>query len=159
MNSDRLNRWLTLVANIGVVTGLVLLIVELNQNSALVRAQIHQARSDNYVSMSVDMADSEFLMPAFLKFSEAGGWKNPSALDSLDPLEAARIRRYAQGRLAGYDNLFYQFRQGYLDEAFYRSRVEGSVKRLGPFWVKQGMLEGITPNFRTEVERILSEDS
>ena len=34
MNADNLNKWLTLVANVGVVIGLV-------------RAQIHQARSDS----------------------------------------------------------------------------------------------------------------
>jgi len=86
MNSGTVNKWLTLSANIGVVIGLVLLILELNQNSALVRAQIHQARADNYVAASVDMADSEFLLPAYQKFIEAGGWTEPTSLDELNPL-------------------------------------------------------------------------
>lgn len=44
MNVDNVDRWLTLGANIGVLVGLALLIVELGQNSDLVRTQIHQAR-------------------------------------------------------------------------------------------------------------------
>ena len=39
MNADNVNKWLTLSANIGVVIGLILLLVELDQNSDLVRAQ------------------------------------------------------------------------------------------------------------------------
>ncbi len=46
MNSDNVNKWLTLSANIGVVFGLILLLVELDQNSDLLRSQIHQSRSD-----------------------------------------------------------------------------------------------------------------
>ncbi len=156
MNTDKVNRWLTLGANFGVVAGLILLIMEINQNSALVRAQIHQARSDNYVATSMEMADSEFLMPAFQKFTVAGSWHEPSALDALDPIEAARVRRYAQARLAEYDNLFYQHQQGYLDEEFYQSRVVGSIERIAPFWIVNGMLGGITPGFRAEIERVMS---
>ncbi len=44
MKADNVNKWLTLSANIGVVIGLVLLLIELDQNSDLLRAQIHQAR-------------------------------------------------------------------------------------------------------------------
>ena len=41
MDADRLNRWLTLIANLGVVAGLVFLAVELNQNT---KATIAEAR-------------------------------------------------------------------------------------------------------------------
>jgi hypothetical protein len=39
MDSDRLNHWLTLGANIGVLVGIILLIVELDQNREAVQAQ------------------------------------------------------------------------------------------------------------------------
>ena len=39
MESERLNRWLTLGANLGVLVGILLLVFELNQNRDLVRAQ------------------------------------------------------------------------------------------------------------------------
>ncbi len=155
MKADSINRWLTLGANIGVVIGLILLIVELNQNSNLVRAQIHQARSDNYESFMLDMADTEFLLPAYEKFSAAGGPADVSALDVLDSIERERIRRYFQGRLGGYDNLFFQYQQGYLDEGFYESKIAGSIRRLYPIWLELDLLEnGVTTDFREEIERI-----
>ena len=39
MNSHKLNRWLTLAANIGVIAGIILLAVELQQNNELLAAQ------------------------------------------------------------------------------------------------------------------------
>ncbi len=80
MNTESVTRWLTLGANVGVLSGLILLLIELDQNSDLVRAQIHQARSDAHVLMKEDGADSEFLLPALLKFQSAGG---PDNLDAM----------------------------------------------------------------------------
>ena len=50
MKFDGLNQWLTLMANFGVVAGLILLIVEINQNTEMVRAQINQSRADTAIS-------------------------------------------------------------------------------------------------------------
>ena len=39
MDTDRLNRWLTLGANIGVLIGIVLLVIEVRQNNSNLVAQ------------------------------------------------------------------------------------------------------------------------
>ncbi len=163
-SADRVNQWLTLGANMGVLIGLILLIVELNQNSDLLRAQIHQARSDNFESFGVEFADTELLLPAMVKFSEAGGPRDVSALDQLDPIERARVVRYYRARLAGYDNLYYQYRNGFLDEDFYSVRVVNTVRFLTPIWEEIGALRlgaenpRVTKSFAAEIERIMSEE-
>ena len=157
MNLEGLNRWITLGANVGVVVGLALLIIEIRQNSELVRAQIHQSRSDNYVSERQAVADSQFILPVTVKLMTAGDYLDPANLDVLDPTERERFRRYLQSRHADYDNLFYQYRLGYLDESFYQSRVAGSIKRLLPMWEELGLLEYGTPEFQKEIERIAAE--
>lgn len=43
--ADRLNRWLTLAANFGVLLGLIVLIVEVRQNAALTRASMEQQKN------------------------------------------------------------------------------------------------------------------
>lgn len=43
--ADRLNRWLTLAANLGVLIGLIVLIVEVRQNAALTRAAMEQQKN------------------------------------------------------------------------------------------------------------------
>ena len=156
MNADNVNRLLTLSANIGVVIGLMLLLIELNQNSDLLRAQIHQARSDTWVSNRIEFADSELLLPAYEKFINAGGPLDPTAIDGLDPTESARVTRYSTALMGDYDNLFYQYQQGYLDENYYRSRVETGIKRWAPLWKKTYLLDGMTPGFVAEVERLTS---
>jgi len=35
MNTDRVNKWLTLGANVGVLAGLILLVAEIRQNTEL----------------------------------------------------------------------------------------------------------------------------
>ncbi len=44
MDSDRLNRWLTLGANLGVLVGIIILAVEIRQNSSLARLQFSDDR-------------------------------------------------------------------------------------------------------------------
>jgi hypothetical protein len=164
MNADSVNRWLILGANTGVLVGLALLIVELDQNSDLVRAQIHQARSDNFESFKVELADTEYLLPTIAKFRAGGGPADVSALEELDPIELARLRQYYDGRIGGYDNLHYQYKQGFLDEDFYNARVLGPVKFLLPVWEELGLVRlgaenpHVTKSFAAEIERALADD-
>ena len=45
MASDKLNRWLTLVANLAVVAGIIFLAMEIRQNNSMV--ELEQQASDN----------------------------------------------------------------------------------------------------------------
>ena len=163
-SADRVNQWLALGANVGVLIGLILLIVELNQNSDLLRAQIHQSRADNFESFMVEYADTEQMLPTMVKFRAAGGPRDVSALEQLDPVEKERIRQYFNGRVAGYDNLYYQYRNGFLDEDFYSVRVVNTIKAWGKVWIELGLIRPgaenprVTKSFAAEFERIMSED-
>ena len=44
MESDRLNRWLTLAANVGVLAGLIFLVVEIRHTNDLARADAYRSR-------------------------------------------------------------------------------------------------------------------
>ena len=44
MRSEKVNRWLTLGANVGVLIGILLLVVELSQNREMIRAQTRNVR-------------------------------------------------------------------------------------------------------------------
>ena len=87
-----------------------------------------------------------------------------SALDVLDPVERERLRQYHDGRLAEYDNLYLQYKSGFLDEGYYSVRVVNTVRNLAPLWTELGLLRlgaenpRVSKNFATEVERILSMD-
>ena len=154
MNADSLNKWLTLGANIGVVVGLILLLFELNQNSDLLRAQIHQARSDTWVTNRLERAESVSTLPTLLTFYEAEDKYNLNALENLTPIEAERVKDIFSAFLGDYDNLFYQYQHGYLDDEYYEFSIVPSIKYCAPWW-KKLELTG-RPSFQEEIERIIS---
>jgi hypothetical protein len=57
--AGRLNSWLTLGANLGVVLGLIILIVEVRQNAALTRAQMETGKNDLLVQIELSLASPE----------------------------------------------------------------------------------------------------
>ena len=154
MNADNVNKWLTLSANIGVVIGLMLLLVELNQNRDLVRAQIHQDRSDAWVANRFARADSEFVIPVLEKLYAAGFPDNLDAMQKLTPVDRRRVYDVLDAFSGDYDNMFFQYQQGYLDEEFYRTKIETSIRELAPWWKKYAIIG--RPSFEKEIDRIMS---
>jgi hypothetical protein len=59
MNADKVNRWLTLGANIGVVIGLMLVAVQINQDADLTRAQLFSEATDSRREFNQGMMGSD----------------------------------------------------------------------------------------------------
>jgi hypothetical protein len=59
MNADKVNRWLTLGANIGVVIGLVLVAFQINQDADLTRAQLFSEATDSRREFNQGMMGSD----------------------------------------------------------------------------------------------------
>ena len=60
MNMDKLNKWLTFLANFGVMLGLFFLVLELNQNASIARAETFQKhQSEMSVWRSMVLTDPE----------------------------------------------------------------------------------------------------
>lgn len=161
MDYDKLNRWLLLIANFGVLIGFFLLIVEIDQNSDLLRAQIRQARSDEHVVARMGVADSNNFLAAMLKFEQAGGFGNFASIEQLSSLEARRIREFLVARHQDYDSLQFQFQQGYLDQEYYDHRIAPSIRFFAPWWERLGISEGTArrPSFQKEIDRLLFEEA
>ncbi len=58
MDSDRVNRWLTLGANVGVLIGIVLLAIELRQNNQLMEGEARRARASSVQETWTVMAEN-----------------------------------------------------------------------------------------------------
>ena len=71
MDTDRLNRWLTLGANVAVLTGIFFLVVEISQNTEMMRAQINQSRSEASMSEAQSMYNSQHLPEILVKQGKA----------------------------------------------------------------------------------------
>ena len=53
MDGDKLNRWVTLLANLGVIAGIVFLGIEIRQNNALLEAEAGYKSAQNRASNSI----------------------------------------------------------------------------------------------------------
>ena len=110
MNTDRLNRWMTLGANLGVLVGIILLIVELTQNREMMRAQIRNDIAAHEVQrMDILVADAE--LAEILVRVQNG--------EDLSPSEEIRARFRRYGSFRSWENVYYQYQLGLFDQSEY----------------------------------------
>jgi hypothetical protein len=144
MNLDSLNKWLLLVANVGVVVGLLFLIIEVRQNTTALNAQAYQSRSDALREMSLFIAASEDLAAidaniiirpdTCSEFDRRCGIVNEEYIKSLNPTEWQRYKRFLQAQLARVQNLLFQYEQGLLSEQYHQDVIDWVIEYYMPLW-------------------------
>jgi len=60
MNRENFNRWITVGANIGVLIGLILVAIEINQANTTARAEMAASFQDRWVDIDISWQDAEF---------------------------------------------------------------------------------------------------
>ena len=116
---DRLNNWLTLIANVSVVAGIVFLAFEISQNSDAVRSNTAQA-------MAAEQAEFNraFMNPDFAQILAQRG---EDGFDSLSAAQKIQLYGFENSWLDLQQNLYYQYREGNLDPGIWRSRHRGII--------------------------------
>ena len=102
MGIDRLNRWLTLLANLGVLAGLIVLVLEIQQNRDLAAASLRNDISRRVVETNRTSA-SETFGPTLFK-NETG--------EALTPYEAFVHQTFLTAALEISENIYYQHQAG-----------------------------------------------
>lgn len=155
MNLDRLDKWLSLTTNIGVLVGIALLVFELNQNTELTRAEIHAIRAVAKTDRQMFLANSgEIARIAQTSFA-AGFPGDPDALSVLTPEERFRYGIFLQGLKEAISNWHYQCEQGLLDDELCRTGYESEVRSALPLWNAMRIgLENTQRTFIIDVRRI-----
>lgn len=158
LESDRLNRWLTLGANIGVLIGLVLLIVEIQQNSDLVRAEIEQTRSEAYVEWLRESAGNDQILDLYVTMDTLEG-SFGERFAQLEPIERMRYRQILEARFYDYENLFGQYKDGFVSQTYWDQRVSPAIAEWAPRWNVTNPPDGPSgrKEFKDEIHRILLE--
>ncbi len=151
MNSDRLGRWLTLAANIGVIAGLILVAVQINQNTAITKAQ---------------MANDYFIADMALELAMMG--ENPAdsfhkavyTPDEVTTADAVVLDRYFNYGMVQIQRLQKMDELGMADEGW-RERVDylrwHFGNEIGRRWWNQ-VRDDYPADFRQYVDNILVED-
>lgn len=149
MNSEKINRWLTLAANVGVIAGLVLVAIQINQNTQITKAQI---ANDYFLA---DMA----LELAMMGENPAHSWnKAVYDPDSLTTEDAVVLDRYFNYGLVQIHRLEEMDKMGMAHEGW-EERVNylrwHLGNEVGRRWWEQ-VKDGYPEAFRTRVDGILS---
>ncbi len=103
MDSDRLNKWLTLSANLAVVAGIIFLGLELRQNNRLLQQQAGIVYFHNRVVLSEALMQNSDLAGIYLKASNN---------EELSDVESLRIRRFYTRLFRGFEWEYMQQRDG-----------------------------------------------
>ena len=147
MDADKMNRWLALGANIGVLVGIVLLIVELGQNRAMVAAQTRHAISEQYVNFNYATLSDPEIADIIIRVVVG---------DDLSPQERLRYQFRNRAWFDIAQNSHYQYRQGLFDDDEYEALMYGwkEYANISPgvaeVWCLVRM--GHSPDFRTVMD-------
>ncbi|MDH4110357.1 MAG: hypothetical protein OEW35_18905 [Gammaproteobacteria bacterium] len=148
-----------LLGALGVIATLVYLAVQVRQNTRsleasqrLALAQTYQMRSDALQGMLVQAASSQ-IGGIIFKATQAGYPENLAALDALSPEERSRFRQWHIAQQAHWDNMHFQYQQGFLDEEYYRDEFMKRVQRLWPTWQALRLTSG-RQSFFDELRRL-----
>ena len=120
MKGEKLNSWLSLGATIGVVIGLVLLVMEIRQNTDMMEAQINQSRTETAMSQQEATYNSEFMPPILVKV-ESG--------EQLSAEEMLRYEPYFRAFNRNMDNQLWQYDHEFLGNNITRS-IRGAVREV-----------------------------
>ena len=148
------------VSAVAVVITLVYLAVQIRQSNQAMRegrrlalAQTYQMRADALQDMLVHAANSEHIAPILSKLTSQGYPEDVSSLDHLTPDERARFRLWQIAQQTHWDNLYFQYQQGFLDEEYVNDAFRERTARQAPVW-RALKISGGRRSFLEEVERL-----
>ena len=119
--TDRIARWLTLGANIGVVLGFIILIVEIQQNAALTRVAAEGALNELVVDTELHLAQPE----------QSAAWaKSYMAPETMTDVDIRMNEAILVSLLLQWDNAFQMQRSGLRT----RAEVERLIRNTAPFY-------------------------
>jgi hypothetical protein len=154
MDSDRLNKWLTLGANVGVLIGIMLLIAELSQNYEIVRAQTRTELSQSLLDLLALSASNKGLAEITVKATRG---------EELTDAEMYMLGARNESVFAYWQNVHYQGRNGMYDEDEFSKHIQmmGSVLNQSPnlvrYWCEDR--DNYPEIFADEIDQLIPADS
>ncbi len=110
---NKLNEWIALLTNVGLLLGIGLLVYELRQNSVLMQSEIYQQRTANLISVEAMIMESDALAEALAKGSLADN--DPSDYSTKERL---LIQSFLRSHAYRIDNILHQYELGTLTKEY-----------------------------------------
>ena len=149
MNSERIGPWLSLFANLGVLLGLVLLLVELRHNTLATQASLYQE------SMSFAREHAELLIGDENSELASIVFRGETDPDSLSPIELEKFVLFTAWRMNTWETTFLNYDKGLVEERIWNSvdRWYSALLLRGPGYQRWWEMaqHGYDPVFREHV--------
>jgi len=152
MNLDNLNRWLTLISNVAVLTGIIFLAVELQQNNLIAKAQTRTEITRSSVE-NTRLLQDPISLSVFTKINN-----NEEVTDQ----EVLWLSLAFESTFKAWQNVYYQYQVGLFDEPeleAYRETWRNRFRSCG--WITSRAYSTtrlqLEPEFRKELDNILEE--
>ena len=151
MDSDRLNRWLSLAANLGLMAGLILVAVQINQNSQLARLHLI---SEGNVARNQIWAGVLGEDPAV---ALARSIENPAEMNFADYIV---VDAYLYTSMSLFYRIYELANEGIFDESDWQQMVESFAPWLlgstfGRAWWFGSGREFFAPEFAVFVDEVV----
>jgi hypothetical protein len=130
MNAEKLNKWLAVLANFGVVIGLALLVFELRETQRLAETEASVRRLNQMQEAQTAFALSDTIAALQVKAQSVG-------VDSLSPAELRRLQFWESSVRLRMRSQYIQYVRGYLDAETAEGIVQAAVRSL-PYWEELG---------------------
>ena len=149
MDSAKLSDWLTVLANLGIVAGLVIVYLELDHANRLAEANAHQFREAEITKAQIDYALSDYMPEIVIKARESG-------FDSLTAVESSRYLMWESARRQRLVGAYRQYQMGFID----RQTIDLNFRAItsngwAVIWDELGMIPNHSSNpFWQELEKI-----
>ena len=149
--TEKLNKWLTLIANIAVVISIVFLALERNQNSLMMKTQTRNAIAESIMNFQFNSVTSGL---------QALAMKGNADPASLTPQEAQLVAQFYVSNLRLWENIHYQYRNGVFDREEFEAEIH-SWKTLGDRMPLLHVMycglkgaQGLSPEFVKEMDSL-----
>ena len=109
MKIERINHFLTLFANIGVLFGIIFLAFELNQNTEMMRAQTRNSIAENISSAIRPVVESPYVADIYDR-----GWRGD--IKEEDGADWYSWAFFVSTNLRNWENEWYQYQTGLFEE-------------------------------------------
>jgi len=155
MDTERLNQWMTLIANIGVIIGVVILAIEIRLTRDAVISATYQARAAAVQEWDWNLAESTNVSEAIMNFDQS---RDQNVLSEIDQFRLNQINLATFNRL---DNFYYQYELGLVSQEMYEHAFHAEMTVQIPRMVSANLFEhpyvklALRPSFRLEIEKYL----
>jgi len=148
MKLSKLNESLTLLANIGVIAGIVFLAIEVQQNTSMMQAQTRDSITQSILTIqewNTDISNVELMA------------RGVAGQIETDTLEWGAFRSRVEMTLRAWENELYQYEQGLFEEDEFLPRTtvwQGALKSPGFRKAWESVQYSYSVSFQNKVDEI-----